>query len=101
MAQASTSRISRLAGGGNVIAFDLGSREAAFRFLNALQIFDISNNLGDAKSMATHPCTTTHRSMPQAERLEIGLTEGWVRMSVGLEGAGDLSRDVGRALDAA
>jgi len=51
--------------------------------------------------MATHPCTTTHRSMPQAERLEIGLTEGWVRMSVGLEGAGDLSRDVGRALDAA
>jgi len=91
----------QMTGGGNVIAFDLGSREAAFRFLNALQIFDISNNLGDAKSMATHPCTTTHRSMPQAERLEIGLTEGWVRMSVGLEGAGDLSRDVGRALDAA
>ena len=91
----------QMTGGGNVIAFDLGSREAAFRFLNALQIVDISNNLGDAKSMATHPCTTTHRSMPEAERLEIGLTEGWVRMSVGLEGAGDLSRDVSRALDAA
>jgi O-succinylhomoserine sulfhydrylase len=91
----------QMTGGGNVVAFDLGSREAAFRFLNALQIVDISNNLGDAKSMATHPCTTTHRSMSDAERLEIGLTEGWVRMSVGLEGARDLSRDVSRALDAA
>jgi O-succinylhomoserine sulfhydrylase len=91
----------QMTGGGNVVAFDLGSREAAWRFLDALQIVDISNNLGDAKSMATHPCTTTHRSMPEAERLEIGLTEGWVRMSVGLEGPGDLARDVGRALDAA
>ena len=91
----------QMSGGGNLLAFDLGSREAAWRFLNALQIFDLSNNLGDAKSMATHPCTTTHRSMSEAERQEIGLTEGWVRMSVGLEGAGDLSRDVSRALDAA
>lgn len=91
----------QMTGAGNVLAFDLGSREAAFRFLNALEIIDISNNLGDAKSLATHPCTTTHRSMPEAERLEIGLTEGWVRMSVGLEGAGDLVRDVSRALDAA
>ncbi len=91
----------QMTGGGNVVAFDLGSREAAWRFLDTLQIVDISNNLGDAKSMATHPCTTTHRSMPEAERLEIGLTEGWVRMSVGLEGPGDLTRDVCRALDAA
>ena len=91
----------QMTGGGNVIAFDLGSREAAFRFLNALEIVDISNNLGDAKSMATHPCTTTHRSMPEAERLEIGLTEGWVRISIGLEGIGDLGRDLSRALDQA
>ena len=91
----------QMTGGGNVVAFDLGSREAAWRFLDTLEIVDISNNLGDAKSMATHPCTTTHRSMPEAERLEIGLTEGWVRMSVGLEGPGDLTRDVTRALDAA
>jgi O-succinylhomoserine sulfhydrylase len=91
----------QMTGGGNVIAFDLGDRAAAWRFLNALQIVDISNNLGDAKSMATHPSTTTHRSMPEADRLEIGLTEGWVRISVGLEGAGDLTRDVNRALDAA
>ena len=91
----------QMTGGGNVLAFDLGSREAAWRFLDALQIVDISNNLGDAKSMATHPCTTTHRSMPAAERESIGLTEGWVRMSVGLESAQDLQRDVERALDQA
>ena len=91
----------QMTGGGNVLAFDLGSREAAWRFLDALQIVDISNNLGDAKSMATHPCTTTHRSMPAAERESIGLTEGWVRMSVGLENAQDLQRDVERALDQA
>ncbi len=91
----------QMTGGGNVLAFDLGSREAAWRFLDALQIVDISNNLGDAKSMATHPCTTTHRSMPAAEQQSIGLTEGWVRMSVGLENALDLQRDVERALDQA
>jgi O-succinylhomoserine sulfhydrylase len=91
----------QMTGGGNVIAFDLGDRAAAWRFLDTLEIVDISNNLGDAKSMATHPSTTTHRSMPEADRLEIGLTEGWVRMSVGLEGANDLARDVNRALDAA
>ncbi|WP_395671026.1 O-succinylhomoserine sulfhydrylase [Phenylobacterium sp.] len=91
----------QMTGGGNVLAIDLGSRDAAWRFLDALEIVDISNNLGDAKSMATHPSTTTHRSMPEAERLAIGLTEGWVRMSVGLEGANDLIRDVSRALDQA
>ena len=91
----------QMTGGGNVVAFDLGSREAAWRFLDALAIVDISNNLGDAKSMATHPSTTTHRSMPEEQRLEIGLTEGWVRMSVGLESAVDLTRDVSRALDGA
>ncbi|MDR3511891.1 MAG: O-succinylhomoserine sulfhydrylase [Caulobacteraceae bacterium] len=88
-------------GGGTLIAFDLGTRAAAFNMLNRLQIVDISNNLGDARSMATHPCTTTHRSMSEEQRAEIGLTEGWVRLSVGLEGAGDLARDIQRALDAA
>jgi O-succinylhomoserine sulfhydrylase len=91
----------QMTGGGSVVAFDLGGREQAWRFLDALQIVDISNNLGDAKSMATHPSTTTHRSMPEAERVAIGLTEGWVRISVGLEGPNDLIRDVSRALDAA
>ncbi len=91
----------QMTGGGNVVAFDLGSREAAWRFLDALEIVDISNNLGDAKSMATHPSTTTHRSLSEEERVAIGLTQGWVRMSVGLEGPGDLARDVSRALDRA
>jgi O-succinylhomoserine sulfhydrylase len=91
----------QMTGGANLLAFDLGDREAAWRFLNALEIVDISNNLGDAKSMATHPSTTTHRSMSEEERQAIGLTQGWVRMSVGLEGARDLARDVERALDRA
>lgn len=89
----------QMTGPGNVVAFDLGTRERAWAFLDALGIVDISNNLGDAKSMATHPSTTTHRSMSESERLEIGLTEGWVRMSVGLEDAEDLAEDILQALD--
>ena len=89
----------QMTGPGNVVAFDLGTRERAWAFLDALGIVDISNNLGDAKSMATHPSTTTHRSLSESERLEIGLTEGWVRMSVGLEDAEDLAEDVVQALD--
>jgi O-succinylhomoserine sulfhydrylase len=91
----------QMSGGGNLIAFDLGSAKAAFAFLNALEIIDISNNLGDAKSMATHPTTTTHRPLTEDQRLEIGLTPGWVRLSVGLEAVPDLARDLERALDAA
>jgi O-succinylhomoserine sulfhydrylase len=90
----------QMSGGGSLIAFDLGARDAAFRFLNALQLLDISNNLGDAKSMATHPSTTTHRAMTEEQRLEIGLTPGWVRLSIGLEGESDLARDIDRAFDA-
>ena len=91
----------QMSGGGTIVAFDVGDARAAFNVLNALQLVDISNNLGDAKSMATHPWTTTHRSTPEEERLAIGLTDGCVRLSVGLEGAGDLERDVLQALDRA
>jgi len=91
----------QMSGGGSLVAFDLGTRQAAFAFLNALQLIDISNNLGDAKSMATHPTTTTHRSMTEEQRAEIGLTPGWVRLSVGLEDERDLTRDLARALEAA
>ena len=91
----------QMSGFSNLLAFDLGGQAAAFNFLNALRIVDISNNLADAKSLATHPPTTTHRAVPEAERLEIGLTEGCVRLSAGLEDAADLERDVLRALDAA
>jgi O-succinylhomoserine sulfhydrylase len=98
--QAAVAR-SQMSGFGNLLAFDLGSREAAWRFLDGLNLVDISNNLGDAKSMATHPSTTTHRAMPEEKRLEIGLTEGFVRMSVGLEDVADLTRDIVQALDVA
>ena len=91
----------QMSGGGTVIAFDLGSKDAAFGFLNALEIVDISNNLADAKSLITHPPTTTHRSVPEEERLALGLTDGWLRLSVGLEAAEDLERDISRALDKA
>ena len=91
----------QMTGGSNIIAFDVGDARAAFNVLNAMQLVDISNNLGDAKSMATHPWTTTHRSTPEEERLAIGLTDGCVRLSVGLEGARDLERDVLQALDRA
>jgi O-succinylhomoserine sulfhydrylase len=91
----------QMTGGSTVVSFDVGSGAAAFNVLNALQLVDISNNLGDAKSMATHPWTTTHRSTPEEERLAIGLTDGCIRLSVGLEGANDLKRDILRALDKA
>jgi O-succinylhomoserine sulfhydrylase len=91
----------QMAHGGTLVAFDLGSKAAAFAFLNALQIIDISNNLGDAKSLATHPATTTHRTLPEEDRARAGITPGLVRLSVGLEGVEDLSRDIERALDCA
>ncbi|HKL65084.1 MAG TPA: O-succinylhomoserine sulfhydrylase [Roseovarius sp.] len=87
--------------GGTVLALDLaGGQEAAFRFLNALDIVLISNNLGDAKSIATHPATTTHQRLPDATKAQLGITPGLVRLSVGLEDAGDLIDDLMRALDA-
>ena len=91
----------QMSGGGTVVALDLGSKQAAFNFLNALEIIDLSNNLADAKSLVTHPSTTTHRSLTEEERQTLGLTEGCVRLSVGLEGVADLERDLGRALDGA
>jgi O-succinylhomoserine sulfhydrylase len=87
--------------GGTLVAFDVGSKRAAFAFLNALEIVDISNNLGDNKSLGTHPATTTHRTLSEADRAVAGITEGLVRLSIGLEGVKDLERDISRALDAA
>jgi len=88
--------------GGTVLALDLkGGQEAAFRFLNALEIVVISNNLGDAKSIATHPATTTHQRLPAEQKASLGITPGLVRLSVGLEDCDDLIADITRALDAA
>jgi O-succinylhomoserine sulfhydrylase len=89
-------------GFGTVLALDLaGGREAAFRFLNALEIVTISNNLGDAKSIITHPATTTHQRLSPAQRESLGIGEGLVRLSVGLEDTDDLIADVTRALESA
>jgi O-succinylhomoserine sulfhydrylase len=88
--------------GGTVIAIDLdGGQDAAFRFLNALQIITISNNLGDAKSIITHPATTTHQRLTEDQRQALGITRGLVRLSVGLEDADDLIADLRAALVAA
>ena len=88
--------------GGTVVAVDLAAGQgAAFRFLNALKIARISNNLGDAKSIVTHPATTTHQRLPQDQKDLLGITPGLVRISVGIEDAGDLIADILQALDAA
>lgn len=88
--------------GGTVLSLDLkGGKEAAFRFLNAMTIPVISNNLGDAKSIATHPATTTHQRLSDELKAELGITPGLVRLSVGLEDADDLIADLSAALEAA
>jgi len=93
--------MAQLEKGGTVVSFDLkGGQEAAFKFLNALQIVIISNNLGDAKSIITHPSTTTHQRLTDEQRATLGITPGLVRLSVGLEDVDDLIADLGRALDA-
>ena len=88
--------------GGSVIAFELrGGWDAAFRFLDALELIDISNNLGDAKSLATHPASTTHQKIGADVRATLGISDGLVRLSVGLEAEEDLRADLERALAAA
>ncbi|WP_297616211.1 O-succinylhomoserine sulfhydrylase [uncultured Roseicyclus sp.] len=88
--------------GGTVIALEIeGGQAAAFRFLNALEIIIISNNLGDAKSIITHPATTTHQRLSDAQKQMLGITPGLVRLSVGLEDPDDLIADLSAALQAA
>jgi O-succinylhomoserine sulfhydrylase len=86
-------------GGGTVVTFELvGGKDDAFRVMNALEVIDISNNLGDAKSLITHPATTTHRRLGPEARLAVGITDGVLRVSVGLEDVRDLVEDLERAL---
>ncbi len=92
----------QMTGFGTLIAFELpGGKAQAFRFLNALELIDISNNLGDAKSLITHPATTTHRAMGPEGRAQIGVTDGMLRLSVGLEDPEDLAEDLLQALESA
>ena len=87
--------------GGTMIAIEVaGGKPAAFRFLDALRIFRITNNLGDAKSLVTHPATTTHQRLSPEQRAALGISDGMVRISVGLEDAGDLVADLLTALEA-
>ena len=93
--------MAQMSGGGTLVAFEVaGGKEAAFRLLNALRIVTISNNLGDTKSLATHPATTTHMRIGPEERGRLGITDGIVRLSVGLEDVRDLIDDLGQALAA-
>jgi len=92
----------QMTGGGQMIAFEVeGGKEAAFRLQNALRIVKISNNLGDAKSIITHPPTTTHFRIGPEARAELGITDGMLRLSVGLEDQNDLLADLEAAVAAA
>jgi O-succinylhomoserine sulfhydrylase len=85
--------------GGTLVAFDIaGDKDSCFRFLDALRLVDISNNLGDSKSLVTHPATTTHSRLKPEEREALGIGDGLVRLSAGLEAEADLLSDIERAL---
>ena len=89
----------QMEGGGPMVAFEIkGDKKSAFRFMNALQIFKISNNLGDAKSLVTHPATTTHQRLTPEARAELGIFDNSVRLSIGLEDVRDLTADLDQAL---
>jgi O-succinylhomoserine sulfhydrylase len=91
--------MAQMGAGGTVVTFEVrGGQEAAFRFLNALRIIKISNNLGDAKSIVTHPATTTHQRLPAEQKAQLGITPGLVRLSLGLEDCDDLIADINQAL---
>ena len=89
----------QMTGGSNIIALELeGGKAAAFKALNALKLIDISNNLGDSKSLITHPSTTTHQRMPEEDRLHLGINDGLLRLSVGLEDVEDIKDDLTRSI---
>lgn len=93
--------MTQMSSGGTMVSFEIdGGKEAAFRFLNALRMIDISNNLGDAKSLTTHPATTTHQRLSEEERSNLGISPGLVRLSVGLEDVDDITEDLAVALAA-
>jgi O-succinylhomoserine sulfhydrylase len=90
----------QMRGGSTLVGFEIeGGKKAAFRFADALQLIRISNNLGDAKSLITHPATTTHQRLTPAQRAELGIGDGFVRVSVGLEHQDDIVEDVLAALE--
>jgi O-succinylhomoserine sulfhydrylase len=99
--QAETAR-KQMRAGSTLVAFEIdGGRAATFRFLNALELIAITNNLGDSKTLVTHPATTTHQRLTPEQRAELGITEGLIRFSAGLEHPDDVIEDLLAALKAA
>jgi O-succinylhomoserine sulfhydrylase len=92
--------LKQMTGGGTVVTFEVaGGKDGAFRVMNGFQLVALSNNLGDSKSLATHPATTTHMRIGEQERARLGITDGVIRVSIGLEDVEDIKDDLRRALD--
>ena len=90
---------SQMSGGGTTISFEVkGDQKRAFEIMNKLHVIDISNNLGDSKSLITHPASTTHRRLSPEVQSEMGITPSVLRLSVGLEHSSDLIKDIEQAL---
>ena len=93
--------MAQMTAGGTMVTFEVaGGKDAAFRLMNALRLVKVSNNLGDSKSLATHPATTTHMRIGAEERARLGITDGVIRLSVGLEDVRDIQDDLARGLAA-
>jgi len=90
--------MTQMKSGGTILSFYVSGKKQAFSLLNALELIDISNNLGDSRSLITHPATTTHKAVEESKRLELGITDGMLRISVGLEDPHDLIADLDQAL---
>jgi O-succinylhomoserine sulfhydrylase len=89
----------QMSAGGTVVTFEVtGGKDGAFRVMNGFRLIAISNNLGDSKSLATHPATTTHMRIGEEERARLGITDGVIRVSIGLEDPDDLKDDLRQAL---
>ena len=89
-----------MSNGGGIVTFELkGGIESGRKFLNALQMLSMTNNLGDSRSIASHPASTTHSKLTEEERQSVGITPGLIRLSVGLEHPDDVLQDILQALD--
>ena len=86
---------------GPIFSFEVADRAQAFALLNGLQLIDISNNIGDSRSLMTHPASTTHASVAEDKRAEMGVSDGLLRLNVGLEDPQDLVEDLDQALTVA
>jgi O-succinylhomoserine sulfhydrylase len=92
--------VKQMSSGGGIVTFDLkGGIEAGRRFLDKLQMLSMTNNLGDSRSIASHPASTTHSKLSEAERQAVGITPGLIRISVGLEHPDDILADILQALE--